>query len=45
MFLTSKKLKEGFGAKGLHPAEGYLLKSMEPQKIVNAIDEFFDKPR
>jgi CheY-like chemotaxis protein len=44
MFLTSKKLKEGLGAKDLHP-EGYLLKSMEPQKIVNAIDEFFSKLR
>lgn len=45
MFLTGKNDRESvLNVAGLKP-EGYLLKSMEPAKIVQAIDDFFEKKK
>lgn len=45
IFLTNKNDRESvYKVSTLHP-EGYLLKTMEPAKIVKAIDDFFEKQK
>jgi CheY-like chemotaxis protein len=45
IFLTNKKDPQSvISVMSLHP-EGYLLKSVEPSKIVAAVDDFFDKQK
>lgn len=45
IFLTGKNDKESIMKVLELKPEGYLLKSMEPQKIIQAIDAFFDKQK
>lgn len=45
MFLTNKSDKESVMSVSGFKLEGYLLKSMEPEKIVAHIDEFFEKKK
>lgn len=45
IFLTGKNDKESVMKVTALKPEGYLLKSMEPQQIINAIDEFFEKKK
>jgi CheY-like chemotaxis protein len=45
IFLTKRGDKESImNVKGLNP-DGYLLKSLEPKQIVDAVDEFFDRQK
>lgn len=45
IFLTGKNDKESIMKVLELKPEGYLLKSMEPQKIINEIDNFFEKQK
>lgn len=45
IFLTNKNDKESVMSVSPLKPEGYLLKSMEPEKIVEAIDDFFEKKK
>lgn len=45
IFLTGKNDKESIMKVLELKPEGYLLKSMEPQKIIQTIDEFFEKQK
>ncbi len=45
IFLTNKNDKESVLSVSTLKPEGYLLKSLEPEKIVEAIDDFFEKKK
>lgn len=45
IFLTGKNDKESVMKVSALKPDGYLLKSMEPQQIVKAIDDFFEKKK
>ena len=45
IFLTNKNDKESVMSVSTLKPEGYLLKSLEPEKIVEAIDDFFEKKK
>ena len=45
IFLTSKNDKESVMSVTSLKPDGYLLKTMEPKQIVQAIDDFFEKKK